>query len=64
MIARLGIVPYSRGLFVVCDVIIDDGDPKTICRPSHANMMEIVRGGAANGALGNILAGVTSVHDT
>ena len=51
MIARLGIVPYSRGLFVVCDVVIDDGDPKTVCGSSHANMMEVVRSGAANGAL-------------
>ena len=51
MIARLRVVPYSRGLLVVRDVVIDDGNPKTVCRPSHTDMMKVVRGGAANGAL-------------
>ncbi len=51
MIAGLGIVPYPRGLSVVCDIVVDDGNPKTVCRPSHANMMEALRRGAANGAL-------------
>jgi len=56
-------MPYSRGLLVICYVVVDYGNPKTVCRPSHANMTEAVRGGAANSAPGNILAGVTSVHD-
>jgi len=62
VIAGLRIVPYSRGLLVVCDIVVDDGNPKTVCSPSYANMMKVVRGGAANRALGNILAGVASVH--
>src|SRR5207302_601301 len=41
-------MPYSRGLLVICYVVVDYGNPKTVCRPSHANMTEAVRGGAAN----------------
>jgi len=63
VVSGLRIVPYSIGLFVVCDVVVDDRNPKPTLRPSHANMTETVRGGAANGALENIPAGVASVHD-
>ena len=63
MIAGLRIVPYSRGLLVVCEIVADYGNPKPTLRPSHTNMMEALREGAANGALENIPAGVASVHD-
>jgi len=63
VIAGLRIVPYSRGLLVVCEIVVDDRNPKPTLRPSHANMTETVRGGPANGALENIPAGVASVHD-
>ena len=63
VVAGLRIVPYSRGLLVVCEIVVDNRNPKPTLRPSYANMMEAVRGGAANGALENIPAGVASVHD-
>jgi len=63
VVAGLRIVPYSRGLLVVCEIVVDDRNPKPTLRPSYSNMMEAVRGGAANGALENIPAGVASVHD-
>jgi len=63
VIAGLRIVPYSGGLLVVCEIVVDYGNPKPTLRPSHANMTEAVRGGAANGAPESILAGVASVHD-
>ena len=63
VLAGLRIVPYSRGLLVVCEIVIDDRNPKPTLRPSHANVMEAVRGGTANGAPENIPAGVASIHD-
>src|SRR5947208_16448865 len=63
VIAGLRIVPYSRGLLVVCEIVVDDRNPKPTLLPSHANMTETVGGGAAHGALENIPAGVASVHD-
>ena len=49
MIAGLRIVPYSSVLLVVCEIVVDDRNPKPTLLPSHANMMEAVREGAANG---------------
>src|SRR5437660_12625578 len=63
VIAGLRIVAYSRGLLVVCEIVADHGKPKPTLRPSHTDMTETVRGGAANGTPENIPAGVASVHD-